>query len=348
MFRNNRLSPRTSEPVGQVPNVPAPGGMTLTNDQISQNPTAPGVRRPLYPNTGGLSARPTNPRPVQPDPGVDPVLTPLTPNGPDYIVPPGPNGPLRPLTPNGPDYIIPPGPSTPVSGTRPANPRPLYPTPTPPGTTPGVTPPGGTGPSTGNPPPTQPPVGSAPMPGTVYPSSGGPPNSSFSAYNVVTDNMNNLLDSDSRYIQNSRRRGLEAAAGRGLLNSSISAGTSERAAIEAAQPILNNIMGLTSQRESQAHESVENQRNRSFQAEFAGMNAQLQNWVNEASFNREFNGNLAMLPIASAADMWSGLMQLAASDPTVFTPTVLAGYQDFFQSGFNEYISRYLQPPGGR
>lgn len=172
------------------------------------------------------------------------------------------------------------------------------------------------------------------------------PNQSFSPYSVVTDNMNNLLSSDSRYIQNARRRGLEQANSRGMLNSSIAAGASERSAIEAAQPILNNIMGLTSQRESQANQSLEAQRNRQFQSEFALLDANIQDWINNQDFNRQFNGQLAMLPIASAADMWSGLMQLAASDPTVFTPDVLAGYQDFFQSGFNEYISRYLQPGG--
>lgn len=174
------------------------------------------------------------------------------------------------------------------------------------------------------------PIG-APAPGTVSPNQ-LPPGQQFSPYRVTTDNLNNLLGSESPYIQNARRRGLEQANSRGMLNSSIAAGASERAAIESAMPILNQIMGLTGQRENQANTSVENMRSRQFEADM---------------FNRNFNAQLAMLPIASAADMWSGLMQLAASDPTVFTPTVLAGYQDFFQTGFNEYISRYLVPGGG-
>lgn len=250
--------------------------------------------------------------------------------------------PLYPEPPVGNTGVVPPRPLYPEYGNIPSKPpyregpvvppRPLYPEPS--GTSPGTPGLGGYIPGSG--------TGAN---GTV----GNPlaPNPSFSPYNVVTDNINNLLSSDSRYIQNARQRGLEQANSRGMLNSSIAAGASERSAIEAAQPILNNIMGLTSQRESQANQSLESQRNRQFQSEFALLDANIQDWVNNQNFNREFNGQLAMLPIASAADMWSGLMQLAASDPTVFTPDVLAGYQDFFQTGFNEYISRYLTPPGG-
>lgn len=219
------------------------------------------------------------------------------------------------------------------------SPRPLYPEPS--GPNMGI--PGGPGslnPGPGNANPYN------PVPGVTNANPYAPP-SSYSPGNVVTDNLNNLLASDGAYMTNARQRGLEQAASRGMLNSSIAAGTSQRAALEAAQPILSNIMGLTSQRESQAFSSSEAQRERQFQAEYASMNAQLQDWMANNQFNRNFNGQLAMMPIASAADMWSGLMQLAASDPTVFTPDVLAGYQDFFQTGFDEYISRYLQPPSG-
>lgn len=277
-------------------------------------PVQPGVTspRPLYPEPP--VAGPTQPRPLYPEP--------TGPAGPRPLYPETPS--VQPKPPYPEDPRVPPRPLYPDDGMKP-------PVATPPGTQGGLsgfTPGSGTGPN-----------------GTA----GNPlaPNQSFSPYNVVTDNINNLLGSNSRYIQNARQRGLEQANSRGMLNSSMSAGNAERAAIEAAQPILNNIMGLTSQRESQANQSLENQRNRQFQSEFALLDANIQDWVNNQDFNRQFNGQLAMLPIASAADMWSGLMQLAASDPTVFTPNVLAGYQDFFQNGFNQYISRYLKPQGG-
>lgn len=267
-------------------------------------------------------------------PGVIPPR-PLYPDNGTPMPKPNPNFPVKP-----------PALDNPIPMPKPIPGRPGFPV-KPPVLDPGVP---GTRPGTGTPP------GTSGLGGYIPGSGTGPggtvnnplaPNQSFSPYSVVTDNMNNLLSSESRYIQNARQRGLEQANNRGMLNSSIAAGASERSAIEAAQPILNNIMGLTSQRESQANQSLEAQRDRQFQSEFALLDANIQDWVNNQNFNREFNGQLAMLPIASAADMWSGLMQLAASDPTVFTPDVLAGYQDFFQSGFNEYISRYLNPVGG-
>jgi hypothetical protein len=49
--------------------------------------------------------------------------------------------------------------------------------------------------------------------------------------------LNTMLDANDPYMQNARQRGLEAAARRGLMNSSIAAGNSQRAAIEAATPI---------------------------------------------------------------------------------------------------------------
>ena len=54
---------------------------------------------------------------------------------------------------------------------------------------------------------------------------------------TVAGQLNTLLNSDSRYIQSARDKGMETANSRGLINSSIAAGTSERAAIDAALPI---------------------------------------------------------------------------------------------------------------
>lgn len=54
----------------------------------------------------------------------------------------------------------------------------------------------------------------------------------------VMGSLESVIGSNSPYIQNARRRGLETAATRGGINSSIAAGSSERAAIEAAQPLV--------------------------------------------------------------------------------------------------------------
>lgn len=54
---------------------------------------------------------------------------------------------------------------------------------------------------------------------------------------LVSANLNNLLDENGRYMQNARQTGLDLANSRGLLNSSIAAGNSQRAAIQSGLPI---------------------------------------------------------------------------------------------------------------
>ena len=54
---------------------------------------------------------------------------------------------------------------------------------------------------------------------------------------TVAGQLNTLLSKESPYIKSARNRGMEVANSRGLINSSLAAGTSERAAIDAALPI---------------------------------------------------------------------------------------------------------------
>lgn len=54
---------------------------------------------------------------------------------------------------------------------------------------------------------------------------------------TAEEHLNNMLGGNSAYMQNARREGMRVAAGRGLLNSSIAAGNSQRAAIQSAAPI---------------------------------------------------------------------------------------------------------------
>ena len=57
---------------------------------------------------------------------------------------------------------------------------------------------------------------------------------------LTSNQLNGLLSSDNPYIQNARARANEAGSARGLLNSSITAGAGEAAAINAALPIAQN------------------------------------------------------------------------------------------------------------
>jgi len=54
---------------------------------------------------------------------------------------------------------------------------------------------------------------------------------------TVSGQLNSLLNADNTYLQSARNRGMEQANQRGLINSSLAAGTAERAAIDAAMPI---------------------------------------------------------------------------------------------------------------
>jgi len=59
----------------------------------------------------------------------------------------------------------------------------------------------------------------------------------FKPVSTVEDRLNNLLRQDNPYIQMARNAGLQHANARGLLNSSVAAGASQKAAIESAVPI---------------------------------------------------------------------------------------------------------------
>lgn len=166
---------------------------------------------------------------------------------------------------------------------------------------------------------------------------------------LVSNQINNLTAGNSQYMQNARRRGAEYAGSRGNINSSIGAGSAMRASLEAGLPIAQQDAATYASANTQNADALNQIRqsgvNSFLSQNDALFNAQSQDWLANNQFNRQFNGQLALLPIANAADMWSGLMDLAASNPMVFTPTVLAGYQDFFQQGFNNYIGQYLAGP---
>ena len=60
--------------------------------------------------------------------------------------------------------------------------------------------------------------------------------------------MSGLLDDNGKYMQAARSRAAETANSRGLLNSSMAAGTGERAAIQSAMPIAQQDAGTYGQR----------------------------------------------------------------------------------------------------
>lgn len=68
---------------------------------------------------------------------------------------------------------------------------------------------------------------------------------------LVQHQITGLLNANNPYIRNARQRGREEAAGRGLLNSSMAAGSAERAGIESALPIASQDAQTFAQAEAQ-------------------------------------------------------------------------------------------------
>lgn len=172
--------------------------------------------------------------------------------------------------------------------------------------------------ATGGPLPQPSTPGSVPSSAPYTPAPGQPP-SNFSAYNVVSDSINMLTDQNSPYMTNAARRGAEYANSRGNLNSSIGAGAARRAALEAAQPLVGEMLGLQKQREQYAS----------------------QEWLASNQFNREFAGTMALLPIKNSMDSLNLIMSYGLENPDIFTPEVVSGLSNFFTQNMRDIMSNY-------
>lgn len=157
---------------------------------------------------------------------------------------------------------------------------------------------------------------------------------------LVANQLQGLLDSDSAYMNNARLRGQEFAASRGMLNSSIAAGASQRSALEAAMPI--------AQSDADAYRTA-NQGNFESLSQLRQMRtaADLDNWLSSESYNRDFNGRLAMMPIQGSMDMMSYIQQRALEDPSVYTPEVISGINNFWNQNMFDVLGNYFNIGGG-
>jgi hypothetical protein len=187
--------------------------------------------------------------------------------------------------------------------------------------------------------------------------------------------MTSLLGADSPYIQSARQAGLEAANSRGLLNSSIAAGTSQRAAVDAAMPMFQQAYGLNAQREQNTFNGalqrtqlgmglLGQRENNAFQGnqadlqrQFEGTQAQLdrnlkqklqsdsayqQDWLANQDFTRQFNAALSMIPIQTATQFSQLIQQYALDNPEVYTPSVISGMTTFFSQTMGSLLKQYF------
>lgn len=192
---------------------------------------------------------------------------------------------------------------------------------------------------------------------------------------VVQGITNALLSREGQYITNARRRGLETANQRGLLNSSMAAGAAQRAAVEAAQPLIGQAMGLTENREQRNFQGQQQALDRTqsvnnallgnqlqerqmglqnyYSKDQAVLDAQLreqlqsrtveqQDWLNDRTFSRQFNASLSMMPIQNIYDMNRAIMNYAAENPEVYTPDIISGMTNFFQMNLLGTLQQYF------
>lgn len=138
---------------------------------------------------------------------------------------------------------------------------------------------------------------------------------------VVQGSLQSMLAPTSEYIQNARQRGVEMAATRGGINSSIAAGAAERAAMESAAPLAQQAVNIQQSREA--------------------VNAD--NWAATQNFNRAFLGQLGTATFNNSLGMLNMLQQYALEDPELYTPDVTSGFSNFFSQNMNDILGRYFK-----
>lgn len=313
---------------GNMPRNPAPRGLDWAT------PRTPYVDPTKFPAPSGIprgtQATPMPKAPTPPAP-VSQVPNPLT-------------GASVPVTPE-PSYLPPGGKSAPEMQNT-AAPKAVDPNA---GYTPGFLAPPDEQPVNGNPPVPNTPGNTNPNnppPISPYPNLGLDFARTITPNELVANQLQALLNRDSPYMRNAEQRGIEMAQRRGNLNSSIAAGSARRAALEAAAPIAQADAQAWREANSQNFEALSQLRQMRTAAD-------LEDWLNDRSFNRDFNGRLATMPIQSAMDMLQYVSQRAMEDPAVYTPQVMSGFMNFFNQNLFDIMNQYFgsnygtNPQGG-
>lgn len=138
-----------------------------------------------------------------------------------------------------------------------------------------------------------------------------------SGTSMVAGSLEQLLSPGSSYIQNARRAGVNQAAQRGGINSSIAAGASERAAIDAALPLVQQAVNIDQSREEVA----------------------ANDWLSKQNFGRALQGQT----FTSTLGMLQAIQDYALADPELYTPEVTSGYSNFFQKNMNDILSNFFK-----
>lgn len=146
--------------------------------------------------------------------------------------------------------------------------------------------------------------------------SGATPLDGVDYNNRLSGSLDHFMDPNSALIQQARQRGMEVAATRGGINSSIAAGASERAALDSAVPLAQAAAGMQ-----------------------AGVDqVKLQDWASQQGFNRE----LYSMPFTSSMGMLQRVTDMSLQDPELYSPSVISGYTNFFNQQMGDMMRRYF------
>lgn len=192
---------------------------------------------------------------------------------------------------------------------------------------------------------------------------------------VVQDTVSQILNQSNPYITSARRHGLEAANARGLMNSSIAAGASERAAIDASMPLVQQSMGLFGDREQRAFQGQQSQldrlqgvNNAMLQSQLQERQAQLKShlgmteqafgaqlregaaandalrteWLSNNDWTNKMNFALASANIGTASDLTKMVAQMAGQDPETWTPQSMTGFMQLLGTNLPYLLSAMM------
>jgi hypothetical protein len=152
------------------------------------------------------------------------------------------------------------------------------------------------------------------MQGPTAPGTSAMPNVDYNER--MSDSLEHFMDPNSAYIKNARQRGVEMAATRGGVNSSIAAGASERSALDAAGSMAQAAAGMQAGQDQ----------------------VKLQDWAATQGFNRE----LYAMPFTSSLNMLQKITDMGLQDPELYSPSVISGFNNFFNQQMNDMMSRYF------
>jgi hypothetical protein len=133
---------------------------------------------------------------------------------------------------------------------------------------------------------------------------------------MVQTSLESFMNPNSQLMRQAAQQGRNLAAERGGINSSIAAGASQRAALESAVPLAQTAVGAQLNQEQ----------------------AKLEDWVATQGFNRQ----MAAAPFQSSLAMLNKVSEYSLQDPQLYTPSVVSGFNNFFNQNMNDVLGRYF------